>query len=168
MLGAGRFTTPESRISFFLHERKRTNVRILRLSIGLILALSALPAEARAQGPVIVVRGELKRVMAIGGESTGWVVHLESEISIDGREAASIEVEYNNTRKLELLENKRVEARGVLSHRQGVERGERTVLVISSIRKAKPVTRTEAGVAALLPRFESAPARESLWHRCSP
>ena len=89
-------------------------------------------------------------------------------MSIDGREAASVEAEYNNTRKLELLENKRVEARGVLSHRQGVERGERTVLVVSSIRKAKTVTQTQAGVAALLPRFESAPARESLWHRCSP
>jgi ABC-type hemin transport system substrate-binding protein len=139
-----------------------------RLSVGLILALSALPSQARAQGPKINVIGELKRLVAIGGESTGWVVQLESEMSIDGREAASVEAEYNNTRKLELLENKRVEARGVLSHRQGVERGERTVLVVSSIRKAKTVTQTQAGVAALLPRFESAPARESLWHRCSP
>lgn len=143
-------------------------MRVLRLSIGLILALSALPSEARAQGPKIVVIGELQRVVAIGGESTGWVVQLESEISIDGKEAASIEVEYNNARKLELLENKRVEARGVLSHRQGVERGERAVLVVSAIRKAKTVTQTEAGVAALPPRFESAPVRESLWQRCLP
>ena len=68
-------------------------MRTLRLSVGLILALSALPSLALAQGPKIVVIGELSRVAAIGVESTGWVVQLESEISIDGKDAASIEVE---------------------------------------------------------------------------
>jgi hypothetical protein len=138
-------------------------VRILRLSIGLILAFSTLASEAPAQGPKMTVTGELERVMAIGGESTGWVVQLESKTSIDGKDATSIEIEYSNTRRLEMLENKRVEARGVLSHRQGVERGERTVLVVSSIRKAKTVTQTQPGIAALPARLESAPARESLW-----
>jgi hypothetical protein len=134
-------------------------VRISGLSFGLILALSALPLEARAQGPGITVTGELERVMAIGGESTGWVVQLDSETIIDGKKVASIEVEYKYPGRLERLENKRVEARGVLSHRQGVETGERTVLVVSSIRKAKTVT--PAGVAVVFTRFESAPARES-------
>jgi hypothetical protein len=118
-------------------------VRILRLSIGLILVFSALASEAPAQGPKMIVTGELQRVMAIGGESTGWVVQLESKTSIDGKDATSIEIEYSNTGRLEVLENKRVEARGVLSHRQGVETGERTVLVVSSLRKAKTVTQTQ-------------------------
>jgi hypothetical protein len=115
-------------------------MRILRLSIGLILALSALTSEARAQGSRIAVTGELKRVAAIGGESTGWVVQLDSETIIDGKKVAFIEVEYKNPGRLEKLENMRVEARGVLSHRQGVESGERTVLVVSSIRMAKTGT----------------------------
>jgi hypothetical protein len=94
--------------------------------------------------------GKLERVMAIGGESTGWAVQLDAETVIDGKKVTSIEVAYNNPTRLEALEDKHVEVRGVLSHRQGVESGERTVLVVSSIRRAKTITPTQAGTAALL------------------
>jgi hypothetical protein len=94
--------------------------------------------------------GKLERVMAIGGESTGWAVQLDAETVIDGKKVTSIEVAYNNSTRLEALEDKHVEVRGVLSHRQGVESGERTVLVVSSIRRAKTVTPTQAGTSALL------------------
>jgi hypothetical protein len=78
--------------------------------------------------------------MAIGGESTGWTIQLESEATIDEKQVSSIEVDYPKTGKLEKLDNKRVTATGTISHRQGVETGERPVLVVSSIKEAKAAT----------------------------
>jgi hypothetical protein len=94
-----------------------------------------LQAETRAQK--ITVTGKLIRVVAIGGESTGWAIHLESEITIDNKQVNSIEVDYSETGKLEKLENRRVKAIGKLSRRHGVETGDRSVLDISSIRETK-------------------------------
>jgi len=75
--------------------------------------------------------------MAIGGESTGWVVDLDSAITIDGKQVISIQVNYRKIGKLEKLQDKRVTATGKLTHRQGVETGEQPVLDISSINEAK-------------------------------
>lgn len=83
--------------------------------------------------------------MAIGGESTGRSIQLESEIAIDGRQVSAIEVDYPKTGKLEKLDSKRVTVIGTISHRQGVETGERPVLVVSSIKEAKV---TSQGVPA--------------------
>jgi heat shock protein HslJ len=81
------------------------------------------------------VTGTLTRVMAIGGESTGWTIQLDSDSTFEGKQINSIEVDSRNAKRLEGLENKHVEASGLLSHRQGVETGERIVLVISSIKE---------------------------------
>jgi hypothetical protein len=54
-----------------------------------------------------------------------------------GNQVDSIEIDYPNTGKLEKLVNKRVKATGMVAHRQGVETGERPVLVVSSIREVK-------------------------------
>jgi hypothetical protein len=75
--------------------------------------------------------------MAIGGESTGWAIQLESEITVDSKQVNSIEVDYLETKKLEKLENKRVRVTGRFSHRHGVETGDRSVLNISSIKEVK-------------------------------
>jgi heat shock protein HslJ len=108
----------------------------MRIGIGVTLALFYLCVVATPQ-ETITVAGKLTRAMAIGGESTGWSVQLDSETSIDGKPAHSVEVEAPEIKKLETLENKHVRATGKITHRQGVETGNRTVLAVSSIREVK-------------------------------
>src|SRR6266700_1321065 len=112
-------------------------MRILRISTALTLAFFGICLAATPQEQKITVTGKLTRVMAIGGESTGWAIQLESETSIDGKQVHSIEVQSQETEKLKTLENKRVRATGKLSHRQGVETGDRSILNVSSIREVK-------------------------------
>jgi hypothetical protein len=108
-------------------------MRIARIGMGLVLALFCLGLQAETRTQKITVTGKLTRVMAIGGESTGWSIQLEPEINIEGKQVNSIEIGYHDAGKLERLANKHVKARGRLSHRHGVETGDRTVLEVSSI-----------------------------------
>jgi hypothetical protein len=85
----------------------------------------------------IAVTGKLVRAMAIGGESTGWILELESAVTIDGKPVNSIQVSYRKTEKLEKLENARVRVTGQITHRHGVETGEQLVLDVSSIKETK-------------------------------
>jgi heat shock protein HslJ len=126
-------------------------MRIVRLSAGLILTLFGVYLAAQRQPEQeITVTGKLVRTMAIGGESTGWVLELESAAHIDGKQVNSVQVSYRNTGKLEKLGNKRVTAVGKLTRRQGVETGEQPVLEVSSIKEAKTTTQaTNAPKAAL-------------------
>jgi heat shock protein HslJ len=115
-------------------------MRITRLITGLMLALFCISSHAQSPEQKMTLTGKLSRVMAIGGESTGWALQLESATTIDGKQVDSIEVAYPKTQKLEKLENKRVQVTGLLSHRRGVETGERLVLVISTLKEAKVAT----------------------------
>ena len=115
-------------------------MRVERIGGGLILALACIFLHAETQVQKITVMGKLTRVMAIGGESTGWAIETESDITLDGKQVRSIEVDYHETSKLAKLENKRVKATGKLSHRQGVETGNRLVLNVSSIKEAEVTT----------------------------
>ena len=115
-------------------------MRVARVSTALILMLFCVCSHAQERAQKINVTGKLSRAMAIGGESTGWSIQLESETTIDGHQVSSIEVDYPKTAKLEKLDGKRVTAIGTLSHRKGVETGERPVLVVSSIKEAKVKT----------------------------
>jgi heat shock protein HslJ len=112
-------------------------MRIARLTAGLILTLLCISLQSQTPEQKLTVTGKLRRAVTIGGETTGWVIQLESEITVDGKQVNSIELDYHKTSKLEKLENQRVQVVGTLSHRQGVEAGERAVLVASSIREAK-------------------------------
>jgi heat shock protein HslJ len=113
---------------------------VARLSTASILVLFCVCSQAQERAQKITVTGKLNRTMAIGGESAGWAIQLESETTIDGHQVSSIEVEYPKTGKLQKLDSKRVTAIGTISHRQGVETGERPVLVVSSIKEAKATT----------------------------
>jgi hypothetical protein len=112
----------------------------LVLEVSFIKEAKATAQPAPAQ-PVpiqkIAVDGKLVRAMAIGGESTGWILELESTTTIDGKQVNSIQVSYRKTGELEKLENARVRATGKITRRHGVETGEHLVLDVSSI-KAKP------------------------------
>ena len=122
-------------------------MRMARLTASLILTLLCISLQAQTPEQKLTVTGKLSRAMAIGGETTGWVIQLESEITINGKQVDSIELDYHKTSKLEKLQNQRVQVVGTLSHRQGVETGDRTVLVTSSIREAKATAQPKSAQA---------------------
>ena len=110
-------------------------MRTLRIAFGVALLSVCLQAQTDVQK--VTVMGKLTRMMAIGGESTGWAIEVDPGVTIDGKELHSVEVSYKKTVKLEKLENKRVAATGKMAHRQGVETGDRMVLEATSIKEAK-------------------------------
>jgi heat shock protein HslJ len=113
-------------------------MRIAKLSTGLLLAVVSVYLQAQSAEQKITMTGKLVCAMAIGGESTGWTLELDSATTIDGKQLNSIQVSYGKTAKLEKLANKRVSATGKLAHRHGVETGEQLVLDVSSIKEAMP------------------------------
>jgi heat shock protein HslJ len=114
-------------------------MRIARLSTGLILALVSVYLQAQPPEQTMTVTGKLARAMAIGRESTGWTLELDSPNTIDGKQVTSIQVSYRKIENLEKWQNKRVRVTGKLAHRHGVETGEQPVLEISSIMEAKDI-----------------------------
>jgi hypothetical protein len=114
-------------------------MRVARVSMGLILALCCVCLRADENDPQkVTLVGTLHRAMAIGAESTGWMVQVDSETIIDGKPISSIEV--NDTRKpkqLEDFENKRVKIAGKVVYRHGVETGVQPYVEITTI-KANP------------------------------
>jgi len=110
-------------------------MRMMRVAVALLLIGVGLEAQTDVQK--VTVMGKLTRVMAIGGESTGWAIEIESPLNMDGKDLHSIELAYRKTAKLEQLRNKRVAATGTMVHRQGVETAGRVVLEATSIREAK-------------------------------
>jgi len=111
-------------------------MHFVKFGACLLLVFSCLCLQSQQQGQKTIVIGKLSRVMAIGGESTGWVIELESRATIDGREVDSIQISYGDRGKLEQLENKHVMATGSVTHRHGVETGEQPVLEVSAIKEA--------------------------------
>lgn len=101
---------------------------------GAVVIFSVICLCLQLQAQTITVGGTLSRAMAIGGESTGWSLQLDAPSTIDGKELHSLEVDYSDKHKLESLDGKHVTARGKISHRHGVETGDRIVLDLSSIR----------------------------------
>lgn len=111
---------------------------IARIATVVALTLVCACAQAAPQGQTkMAVTGTLARAMAIGGESTGWSIQVDPQITVDGKPVHSIEISYKDAQKLEQLANKRVKATGKLTHKQGVETGERPVLEVSSIKEIK-------------------------------
>jgi hypothetical protein len=114
-------------------------MRITRVSMGLILTLCCVLLRADERDPQkITLVGTLHRVMAIGAESTGWMVQVDSETIIDGKPISSVEVsDTHKPRQLEDFENKRVKIAGKVVYRHGVETGIQPYVEITTI-KADP------------------------------
>lgn len=119
-----------------------------QLCTWLILAVLGFHLQAQTPERQTTVTGKFGRVMTIGGESTGWAIQLDSETTIDGKRVESIEVDYSNAEELQKLADKHVKATGTLSHRHGVETGERLILVVSSIREVKAATQSKSAKTA--------------------
>ena len=112
---------------------------------GLLLMLSGQAWADSFQyvlpGP-IKIDGVLKRIVMIGGETTGWYIQFkETLVIINNREAPipkgfgiigsdrntvtidKIEIDYCCPEKLKMLEGKEVKIGGFLKWKRGVERG---------------------------------------------
>ncbi len=111
-------------------------MRITRASMGLILTLCCVFLLADERDPQkITLVGTLHRAMAIGAESTGWMVQVDSETIIDGKPISSVEVsDTHKPKQLEAFENKRVKIAGKVVYRHGVETGVQPYVEISTIR----------------------------------
>ena len=103
----------------------------MRTGAAVFIALFCICFGLKPQGEHKPVTGKLVRQIAIGGESSGWAIELESELTVDGQQVHSIEIEFHDVNTLDKLANQRVEAAGTLSHRRGVETGQRPVLEVS-------------------------------------
>ena len=126
----------------------RIAVRISMTFAFLLAALAVCAAQAQdtpkdapkvppAKLQPITVTGELIRVMAIGAETTGWAIQLDSQMEIDTKPVHSIEIMYENVENLEKWEHKRVVAKGTLDHLKGVESGDRPVLRVTKLKPTK-------------------------------
>jgi hypothetical protein len=117
----------------------RSAMRIALASMTLVLTLSCVCLHADESDPQKVnIVGTIHRAMAVGVESTGWIVQVDSDTIIDGKPITSIEVsDSHKPKQLEEFENKRVKIAGKVAYRHGVETGVQTYIEISSI-KADP------------------------------
>jgi hypothetical protein len=113
-------------------------MRIARASMGLILMLGCLYLHADEGEPQkITVVGTLHRAMAIGAETTGWIVQVESETVVDGKPISSIEVsDSHKPKELEGFDNQRVKIAGRVIYRHGVESGMQPYIEIKTIKAA--------------------------------
>ncbi len=107
----------------------------------LVFALCASPFTHAQKKPLqpgeMILIGKLTHVMGIGGETTGWALELNSDLTLQGQTFRSIEVS-GPPKKLARLANQEVKARGFIKHRHGVERKDWPVLEITSIWLKKP------------------------------
>lgn len=74
-----------------------------------------------------VFTGKLIRVMAIGGETTGWALDLDKPLQIEGKKLNRITIDPAEWAMGDFA-NKRVKIKGILGRRCGVELGEYWVL----------------------------------------
>ena len=112
-------------------------VRILTSVLVFAFAITSAPASLAQNKPPqpgeLTLIGKLSHVMGIGGETTGWSLELQSEVTLEGQTLHSIEVS-GPPKRLARLTNQDVKARGFVKHHHGVERKDWLVLEISSIR----------------------------------
>ena len=117
-------------------------MRFLRaIRYFLIFAICISPVASAQKKPLqpgeMILIGKLSHAMGVGGETTGWVLELRSDLTIEGQTFRSIEVS-GPQKKLARLADQEVKARGFIRHRHGVERKDWLVLEISSIWLKKP------------------------------
>lgn len=108
------------------------------IGIFCLVVVSSTWAVVMKESPMVTVIGKLIRVAAIGGETTGWALELESDLKFDSKRLKRIEVDPADKR-IEEFEDKRVEVKGRLSWGGGgPERGYYPIIEIKTIRKLKP------------------------------
>lgn len=113
-------------------------MKLWRILAGFGLLLISLGTAAQSPATKITVTGKLTRVMASGGESTGWAIQFDSHTPLNGKAVDSIEVKFSDPKQAEKYVDQMVKVRGTITYRHGVETGEVAVLEILSIKGSKP------------------------------
>ena len=86
----------------------------------------------------LTVLGTLTDNMTVvGAETSGWTIQLNPVIIVDGKLISSIQIKSSNSRQLQCLEDKFVQAKGKLTLISGVEIPQRPVFELSSIKEHK-------------------------------
>jgi hypothetical protein len=85
----------------------------------------------------IKITGKLVRMMAIGGESTGWAVQLDEPRQLEGKELRSVLAKFSDPKEGEKYVDKKVKVKGTIGHHHGVETGDTAVIDVESIKKLK-------------------------------
>ncbi len=88
------------------------NMKTWRVCALLISLWICAIARGQTSATNITVTGTLTRVMAIGGESTGWAIQFDNQTPVQGKQVSSIEVKFNDPTLAEKYVNKRVKAKG--------------------------------------------------------
>ena len=106
--------------------------------MGLVMMCSwfRISAQGTPVEGTVEATGKLVKAMAVGGESTGWAIEFEQEVSFGGNGVHSIELE-GDAKKFGKLENKKVTVKGSIVHRSGTERKDRMVFVVQKIKEWK-------------------------------
>jgi hypothetical protein len=99
------------------------------------ISAQALPQESPTTKKIIIT-GKLTRVVAIGGETSGWSLEFKHSKTVGGKKMRSVEVS-GPAEELQKLKDQHVRVEGTLTHHTGMERGEYMVLEVSSIRAVK-------------------------------
>jgi hypothetical protein len=110
---------------------------ILRVVLGLFLLSVCIGSEAQTPVNEVSGTGKLTRMMAVGGESTGWEIQFDSPTAIEGKEISSIQVRFADPKQAQKNENKHVQVTGSVVHRHGPETGEVLILDVTTIKSAK-------------------------------
>jgi len=129
----------DARVECVLAAERKAFMRTVQFLICVFavafFASTALPQEVQPVKKLSII-GKLTRVMAIGGESTGWSLELKRSIALEGKKMRSIEIS-GPAEEFEKLNGQRVRAKGSLTHRTGVERADHLVLEVTSISAVK-------------------------------
>src|SRR4051812_18917218 len=103
-------------------------VAAVALLLGAALAMAAPPASAPAE---ITFTGKISTgMMAIGGETTGTVIS-------DGKTTYELDIRDNvMKRKAQELSGKNVTVKGTLTVKEGIEVGQRRIIVVTALNAA--------------------------------
>jgi co-chaperonin GroES (HSP10) len=122
--------------SFLLENLPEGCMQVLKLTALFVLIASVAPC-GRAQEQKVTVTGKLLHSMAIGGETTGWVIELAPGTTVANKALNSIQVSSHDTTKLDKFVNQEVKATGTIAEKSGVETGTYLVLTITKIKAVK-------------------------------
>ncbi len=111
-------------------------MRLWTIGMICLLMVSYGYSQEKGGGRMITITGKLVKIVAIGGETTGWAVDLDSSLEVDGKRLNRIEIDPNGN-KIDHFNNKRVEIIGALKKRSGIERKEYWVILVDKIQEIK-------------------------------
>ncbi len=105
--------------------------------VGLLAAVmlfAGMVAKADDKADTVEVTGILVKVSAVGAETTGWELHMPNPVNIGGKMLSAVEVD-GDPKKFQKLENLKITVKGIITHRQGTESGDRIVIKVQKIKE---------------------------------